>query len=888
MTETSTCRVHVVPHTHWDREWYKPYPIFRMQLVELLDGLLPQLEADEAYAHFQLDGQLAVVDDYLEIRPGERERIAALNRSGRISLGPWYTLPDEFLVSGETHVRNLRLGIETAQGFGGTMPVGYLPDMFGHVAQMPQILAGFGLRDAVVWRGVPAAIDAPAFWWTAPDGTAVRAEYLTDGYGNGAQLPADGEALIDQLEAFRAAQGSRAGDPILWMNGTDHLLPQPHLGRVVAEANELAAGYRVEVTSLAAHLAASSSDDLPTWHGEMRSGARSNLLMGVASARIDVKQAAARAERWLERVAEPLATCWQPADAHPHAFLAHAWRDVIRNAAHDSICGCSADEVNDAVLHRYAESTRVAEAIADRAMIRVLATSGQDAVVANPTARDRGGIVAAVIAGDVAPPHTQQLSVRPARERTDTISRTTAVPVVQRAVVDDPRVSRATVAEQPDGTVIATVVSDRGPKVGDMTELRTTLEALAAADPDGVVHVEVQRPRPTQEVLLRVEDVPGFGWRGLAPAPLGDTAVRSIGQGLTNGLVTVVPDQGDGTFSLNGTPGMGRIIDDGDAGDTYNWSPPERDGSIDRPTDVDVLVAEAGPVRGRMDIVRTYEWPEEVRDGRRVGSRTVRVLTRVELRAGEDLVRVSIRFDNQVRDHRVRAWFPLPERADRSTAECAFGTVERGLTAEGGPNEIGLPTFPSRRFVEAGGLTIVHDGLPEYELVDVDDESETSGAIAVTLLRCVGLISSGPMAMRALPAGPPTPTPAAQMIGPLQADLVLHVEGRDPYAVADEAFTPLLTARFPGRDGLGDPEAADRALTVRGAEVTALDRRTDGRIELRVVNPAPTPATLEVPGRAGLVTDLLGEPTGERFDGSLELRPHQIATVALDGIVSSP
>ncbi|MCB0965037.1 MAG: hypothetical protein KDA98_17305, partial [Acidimicrobiales bacterium] len=133
--------VHVVPHTHWDREWYKPFPVFRMQLVELLDGLLPQMAADASFAHFQLDGQLAVVDDYLEIRPHQRDTLAELNRSGRISMGPWYTLPDEFLVSGETLVRDLRLGMATAEPFGGSMAIGYLPDMFGHVAQMPQILA---------------------------------------------------------------------------------------------------------------------------------------------------------------------------------------------------------------------------------------------------------------------------------------------------------------------------------------------------------------------------------------------------------------------------------------------------------------------------------------------------------------------------------------------------------------------------------------------------------------------------------------------------------------------------------------------------------------------------------------------------------------------------
>jgi alpha-mannosidase len=884
MPDASPRLVNVVPHTHWDREWYKPYPVFRMQLVELLDDLLPRLEGDGSFAHFQLDGQLAVVDDYLEIRPDQAERIAGLNASGRLSFGPWYTLPDEFLVSGETHVRNLRLGLATAERFGGSMQVGYLPDMFGHVAQMPQILAGFGLADAVVWRGVPAAIDAPGFWWEAPDGTRVRAEYLADGYGNGARMPEHGAELLAKIDAFRAAQGSRVGDSILWMNGTDHLLPQAHLGRVVAEANDLSDDYRIVVTSLAEHLAAMPREGMATWRGEMRSGARSNLLMGVASCRVDVKQAAARAERWLERVAEPLATCWQPPEAYPDAFLAHAWRDVVRNAAHDSICGCSADEVNDAVLHRYAESTRVAEAVAERALIRVLAASQQDAVAVNPTSRERAGVVAAIITGDVAPPHTQQLSVRPALDRTDTIVRSTALPVIQRLVVDDPKISGVVVEEQADGTVVATFQADGGPKLQDMTALRLQLEALAAADPDGIVHLDVARSRATQEVLLRTEPVPGFGWRGLAPADLGQHAVRSTGQGLTNGLVTVLPDQSDGTFSIDGIAGMGRIVDDGDEGDTYNWSPPAFDGAIERPHDVDVLVTEAGPVRGRMEITRRFRWPTRIESGRRVGPIDVFVYTTVELRAEEDLVRVKVRFDNPSTDHRVRAWFPLPRPAATSEAECAFATVARGLTAEGGPNEVGLPTFPSRRFVSAGGLTVAHDGLCEYELVDLEGEGEAARAtsIAVTLLRCVGVISAGPMAMRALPAGPSTPTPGAQMLGPHEAELVLHVGGRDPYAVADEAFTPLLTARFPGRDGLGDPAASAAALQVDGAEVSALTRRADGRMELRVVNTSGAPTTVTVAGRTGERTDLAGRPTGEAFDGSATLRPHEIATFALD------
>jgi alpha-mannosidase len=366
--------------------------------------------------------------------------------------------------------------------------------------------------------------------------------------------------------------------------------------------------------------------------------------------------------------------------------------------------------------------------------------------------------------------------------------------------------------------------------------------------------------------------------------------VRTSGSGLTNGLVTVVPDPSDGTFSVTtaaGTiAGLGRIVDDGDAGDTYNWSPPIEDRVVDRPDLVEVAVGEAGPVRGHLDLLRTYRWPAEVRDGRRVGAVDTVVRTRVELRAGEDLVRVSVTFEHRSADHRVRIWFPLPERATSSEAECAFGTVHRGLTAEGGPNEVGVPTFPSRRFVRAGGVTVAHEGLLEYELVDVevdgDGEPVSAGAIAITLLRAVGVLSAGPMAMRPLPAGPSTPTPAAQLPGPHRFDLVLHVGDRDPAEVADDAFTPILVARFPGGSGLGDPEASGQALAVGGAEVTALCRRPDGRTEIRVVNAADEPAELRIDGRSGDVTDLLGRVTGERFDGRLPLRPHQIATIALD------
>ena len=152
--------VAIVPHTHWDREWYSPFQTFRLRLVRLLDALLPMLEADLSYSRFLLDGQTAVLDDYLEVRPEAAACVARLASSGRLAIGPWMVLMDEFMVSGETIVRDLQFGIARGAELGGVMDVGYLPDMFGHVAQMPQLLRLAGFEHAVVWRGVPAAVDA--------------------------------------------------------------------------------------------------------------------------------------------------------------------------------------------------------------------------------------------------------------------------------------------------------------------------------------------------------------------------------------------------------------------------------------------------------------------------------------------------------------------------------------------------------------------------------------------------------------------------------------------------------------------------------------------------------------------------------------------------------
>jgi len=220
-------------------------------------------------------------------------------------------------------------------------------------------------------------------------------------------------------------------------------------------------------------------------------------------------------------------------------------------------------------------------------------------------------------------------------------------------------------------------------------------------------------------------------------------------------------------------------------------------------------------------------------------------------------------------DHRLRTVFALPQRAATSRAECAFGVVERGLGAEGGPYEVGLPTFPSRRFVTAGGLTIVHEGLHEYELID------DGRALALTLLRSVAVLSRPTTINRPGPAGPELPVPGAQLLGPVEVRYAVHVGDRDPYALVDDAFLPLLVTK-----GGGGPQPAEGSLLrLTGAEVSAVVREA-GALHVRVFNPTDQHATVRVEGRRGWLVDLRGRPLAP-FEGGFELAPWAIATAAL-------
>jgi alpha-mannosidase len=383
----------LVPHTHWDREWYAPFDEFRERLVAMMDRLIELGNA--GFPHFHLDGQTAMIDDYLAVRPEREADIRRLAEDGRLSAGPWVTQMDEFLVSGESHLRNLERGLARAGELGRVLMVGYLPDQFGHVGQMPQILAHEGIDRAVVWRGVPKEIDRTQFWWEAPDGSRVLAEYLAFGYSLGWDIEQqqDPEQLATSLR--RKAEHVApflASERMLITVGADHTGPDATLPERLTIADDHLPGMTVRIGSLSDHLDAPPDDGLPSWRGELRSSARAHLLPNVYSARTHQKRERGRVEAVVERYAEPLAAL-VPGFDWPAEELDRAWTLLLWNGAHDSVCGCSHDQVARDVDARYAEARAIGEAVIARALEElgsVVAESGT--LRFNPSPFDREGV----------------------------------------------------------------------------------------------------------------------------------------------------------------------------------------------------------------------------------------------------------------------------------------------------------------------------------------------------------------------------------------------------------------------------------------------------------------------------------------------------------------
>jgi alpha-mannosidase len=361
----------VVPHTHWDREWYLPFEQFRLLLGGTIDGVLDTLERDPAFRSFTLDGQAIVLEDYVEVRPEHEGRLRALLAAGRLEVGPSYVLPDELLAGGEPLIRNFLLGRRVCRRFGVEPSTqGYLPDSFGHPAQLPQILAGFGIGSVLFSRGLGDELDdvGVVFRWRAGGAEIVACQMLPH-YDNFARLGwyRDAEERVQSIvERFGELVAAAGVDTILLANGSDHLPIEPELPSV---CESLERGFGTEFRIGRYSEFAPAPEGLPVHEGELVGSRLQNVLRGVNSARIYLKQANERAERRLLAV-ETVAALRTLSEAAPFptADLRLAWRDLLRNHPHDSICGCSCDEVHRDMLVRYEQLDRTLDLLERHAL----------------------------------------------------------------------------------------------------------------------------------------------------------------------------------------------------------------------------------------------------------------------------------------------------------------------------------------------------------------------------------------------------------------------------------------------------------------------------------------------------------------------------------------
>lgn len=927
----------VVSHTHWDREWYRTFQDFRLRLVRLIDDVLTILDTDPTYHSFLLDGQTIILEDYLEMRPEREADLRRLIAEGRLLIGPWHILPDEFLVGPESTVRNLMLGARVCADFGARMPVGYTPDPFGHISQLPQILAGAGIRVAVFRRGLSE--EPLELWWDAPDGTRVLALYLREGYDNFQWVPTDPDAFLALVERQieRMAPHTRSGH-LLLLNGTDHMPPQPELPALIREANARLAGHAVlrhgtlPQFADAVQQAIASHNDLPVVYGELCSPRRHHRLPGVLSARMWIKQRNHACETLLTRYAEPLSALSRALTGKDRrGEVWRAWRTLIENHPHDSICGCSIDQVHEEMRTRFDWAEQIASGVIDECLqtlgaqidaaslptpqpeqdtpdFAVTAVPGDLAIIVfNPTPGARGETVAVEVPWQ--PPDRRPVVLDANGDALLCTWEDAADPLLETRTLDAAGFEALLRAIEV-GAYRSRLIRDvRVWLDGDEARAEIVLTESHPRDANGLFRLARDlrariAERPIEQCALttyfavrrtltfHAPDVPGVGYRafhlGHAPSEPTPTPAPTGTQDnwVENEFLRLEVDPHTGTLTVidkatgQRFAGLNRLLDGGDRGDEYNYCPPERDSLVTLPALPPRIERGDDYLRVRL----MYRLPVGLTDDRAARSvDTVDLPVEVTARLPRGTSRVDIHteLENRARDHRLRVVFPTGIATHTAIVDGHFDRLRRGpLPVEDttGWVEQPQPTNAMRAFVAvegaSGGLMIAARGLPEYELLR---ENSSGAAIALTLLRCVGWLSRDDFACRVGQAGPELPTPGAQCLGPASFDYsVIPFGSGELDAAATQAYAfeaPLRAALCVPGAGTLPPQGEWVTLEPAALVLSAIKPADDGDgLIVRFYNSSEQPQTARVTFGFPVATmqpvNLLEEPEGAALDVS--------------------
>lgn len=791
LREGKRYQVTLVSHTHWDRAWYCTFQEYRVRLVRLIDHLLDILRDDPEYRVYMLDGQMSVLDDYLEARPSQAAELQAHCRSGRIQVGPWFVLADEFLVSPESLIRNLRLGRRLGEPYGGVVSLGYVPDGFGHIAQLPQILRGFGIDNAFFWRGMGVEGDrmGTEFTWCAPDGSDVTTILMPWGYhnvsnlgyaihwGDTSQMAFDDSLAQSKIDRAIARLTPMANtSALLLMNGIDHAEPEPNIPRVIREANQRLAEVEITQGTLLDHLAnvRAAAAELPEFSGEFRWGRYSEILQGVYSTRIHLKQQNHAAETRLERYVEPLtALAWlsggEVAAGTPD-LVDLAWRWLLLNHPHDDMYGCGIDEVHHEMAYRFSQSRQIGELLIRdslRQLARQVDLTGQGGVpviVYNPLGWQRHEGVEAVVDFEFDDPTADQFQVVSA-----------AGELVPHQVLSDEPAFWMEVLKANRKRRVTLLLPADAPACG-----YTTFYAQP---------VIVSQPEHTIDLLVHE--------RGAENSLLAFSIEA-------DGSLTVTDKTTGYTY-----PNLHQFYDTEDVGDAYTHCPFPQSQPVTTAGGAAVAVAlvESGPLRATFAITYAFAIPAGLTADRTARSgQQVALPLRVEvsLLAGQPGLFIRTHLRNEAHDHKLTVRFPTGLRVAAAQVDESFMVAERSLALppSAGWVEDPSPLMHQRAFTDlsdgARGFAVLNRGLPSVEVGQ-------DGVIALTLLRAVGWLSRDDLWVRRIAAGPLVPTPGAQCQGDYTVEYALFPHSgdwRSVYAAAYNYNAPLLGVRADTHPGL--------------------------------------------------------------------------------------
>lgn len=859
-------QIHVVPHFHWDREWYFTSEESKILLVNDMEEILSMLENNPDYPCFVMDGQTTVLEDYLSVKPENRERLRRLVQQGKLIIGPWYTQTDEMVVGGESIVRNLLYGKLDCEEFGPRMMIGYLPDSFGQSARLPQILNGFGIKRCMFWRGTSERMgsDKTEFVWEGDDNASVMTQLLPLGYAIGKYLPTDPDGLKNRLDKyFPVLDRGATTDHILLPNGHDQMPLQKNIFEVM---EQIEACYPGRKTTLGRYEDVFEIVEQQPEHdvlrGEFLDGKYMRVHRSIYSSRADLKSANTRIENKITNILEPLASmAYSLGFDYHHGLIEAIWKELMKNHAHDSIGCCCSDKVHRAIADRFFLAEDRTDNLIEFYKRKIVDAMPTDCVldkltVFNTLPYDRTEVV------------TGEIITKMKRfDLLDEKGKKVPFEVMKTEIVDAGLIDRQIVH-----------YGDYDPFVKYTVALKDTIPAMGYKTYLIVAGSEEQKAsepvRPAAPVLEN-------RWYKITVQP--------------NGALTV-EDKTTGRRYENVL-----LVEDGsDDGDEYDFSPLEHDF---------VLTSEAAQAAVQVEKFRHLTTAEiafamlvpkdlDSRRAKKLDGR-MEIRFRLELREDSPVLGIAMEVDNQAKDHRVRVLVPGGLASQWSVSDNQFGSIRRPVVDPAmevwekehwseRPDSI----YPFLSFVRLDndcGLAVLTNSVREYEVV-----GENYDTIALTIFRSVGVLGKENLFRRpGRPSGIKMETPDSQMLGVQSYAFALTADIQHLAQRAKEYLTPLVFYNKMPYNAMKLNVPTQQTpytysllrLDNPSVIITTLKKAEEGGgLLLRCCNPTGAAQTAGLESAWQWMGDVMLDETGLRPvepGAALALEPNQIRTVLL-------